>query len=264
MLTTVESVQSITTVIAFFAYFKSIHALCNNCASKPTVRVVETPQDSSTTGAGSSRSKHGARDSGRSRDMVTGCGGLVQQLTILVTCLKDQAFLVVLWALAETCPCLPVPRCWIPIGNWYFGSGTVLAKKETVWAVAYASCNLQQHEWNYGITELKALGVVWVSSTTSTYGRRCDMFTDLEALKALLNTLHPSGKLARWGFLFKNLVSTFITAQGVITVMPMPCSDAKLECQIEMKTSLIKWLLYGSCKRQGPPCFGTPGTKILY
>ena len=31
------------------------------------------------------------------------------------------------------------------------------------------------------------------------YGYRCTMFTDHEALKSLLNTLHSSGKLARWG-----------------------------------------------------------------
>ena len=31
------------------------------------------------------------------------------------------------------------------------------------------------------------------------YGHKCEVFTDHEALKSLMNTPHPSGKLARWG-----------------------------------------------------------------
>ena len=31
------------------------------------------------------------------------------------------------------------------------------------------------------------------------YGHKCLIYTDHQALKALLNTPHPSGKLARWG-----------------------------------------------------------------
>ena len=30
------------------------------------------------------------------------------------------------------------------------------------------------------------------------YGHRCEVYTDHEALRSLLNTPHPSGKLARW------------------------------------------------------------------
>ena len=40
---------------------------------------------------------------------------------------------------------------------------------------------------------------------TYLYGHRCDVFTDHEAIKALLNTPHPSGKLARWGLSLQEL-----------------------------------------------------------
>ena len=67
--------------------------------------------------------------------------------------------------------------------------------------MAYASRTLQPHEQNYGVTELEALGVVWAVRHFRhyLYGHHCDVFTDHEALKSLLNTPHPSGKLARWG-----------------------------------------------------------------
>lgn len=90
------------------------------------------------------------------------------------------------------------------------GLGAVLAQKqqdETVRPIAYASRTLQQHERNYGVTELEALGVVWAVRHFRhyIYGHRCDVFTDHEALKALLNTPHPSGKLARWGLSLQEL-----------------------------------------------------------
>ena len=37
------------------------------------------------------------------------------------------------------------------------------------------------------------------------YGYRCIVFTDHEALKSLLNTPQPSGKLARWGMALQEL-----------------------------------------------------------
>ena len=81
------------------------------------------------------------------------------------------------------------------------GLGAVLAQKQndgSVSPVAYASRTLQLHEQNYGVTELEALGVVWAvwHFRHYLYGHHCDVFTDHEALKSLLNTLHPSGKLA--------------------------------------------------------------------
>ena len=71
----------------------------------------------------------------------------------------------------------------------------------TVRPIAYASRTLQPYEINYGSTELEALAVVWVIKHFRhyLYGHKCDIYTDHEALKSLLNTPHPSGKLARWG-----------------------------------------------------------------
>ena len=37
------------------------------------------------------------------------------------------------------------------------------------------------------------------------YGHTCHVFTDHEALKSLLNSPHPSGKLARWGLSIQEL-----------------------------------------------------------
>ena len=90
------------------------------------------------------------------------------------------------------------------------GLGAVLAQKRedgSTSPVAYASRSLQSHEKNYGITELEALGVVWAIKHFRhyLYGNRCEVFTDHEALKALLNTPHPSGKLARWGLALQEL-----------------------------------------------------------
>ena len=84
------------------------------------------------------------------------------------------------------------------------GLGAVLSQKQdddTLCPIAFASHSLQPHEKNYGVTELEALGVVWAVKYFRhyLYGHQCDVYTDHEALKSLLNTPHPSGKLARWG-----------------------------------------------------------------
>jgi len=90
------------------------------------------------------------------------------------------------------------------------GLGAVLAQKQDdsrVRPIAYASRTLQPHEKNYGVSELEALGVVWALKHFRhyIYGHHCQVFTDHEALKALLNTPHPSGKLARWGMAIQEL-----------------------------------------------------------
>ena len=82
------------------------------------------------------------------------------------------------------------------------GLGAVLAQKQEeglVQPIAYASRTLQPHEKNYGVTELEALGAVWAVKHFQPYlyGLSCHLYTDHEALKSLLNTPHPSGKLAR-------------------------------------------------------------------
>ena len=90
------------------------------------------------------------------------------------------------------------------------GLGAVLSQKQAsgnVAPIAYASRTLQSHEKNYGISELEALAVVWATKhfRTYLYGHSCDVITDHEALQALLNTPHPSGKLARWGLALQEL-----------------------------------------------------------
>ena len=89
------------------------------------------------------------------------------------------------------------------------GLGAVLAQKVDglTRPVAYASRTLQPHEANYGATELEALGVVWAVKhfRPYLYGHRCEVYTDHSALKALLNTPQPSGKLARWGLVLQDL-----------------------------------------------------------
>ena len=90
------------------------------------------------------------------------------------------------------------------------GLGAVLAQEVedgTLHPVAYASRTLQPHEQNYGATELEALGVVWATKHFRhyLYGHKCVIFTDHEALKSLLNTPHPSGKLARWGLILQDM-----------------------------------------------------------
>ena len=88
--------------------------------------------------------------------------------------------------------------------------GLVLSQKQTsgnVAPIAYSSRTLQSHEKNYGISKLEALAVVWATKhfRTYLYGHSCDVITNHEALQALLNMPHPSGKLARWGLALQEL-----------------------------------------------------------
>ena len=91
------------------------------------------------------------------------------------------------------------------------GLGAVLAQSQeeddSVRPIAYASRSLQKHEKNYGVTELEGLGVVWAAKLFRPYlyGHHCTVYTDHEALKSLLNTPQPSGKLARWGMALQEL-----------------------------------------------------------
>ena len=90
------------------------------------------------------------------------------------------------------------------------GLGAVLAQQQedgSTRPIAYASRGLQKHEQNYSISELEALAVVWTSKHFHVYlyGHHCTVFTDHSALKSLLNTPPPSGKLARWGLAIQEL-----------------------------------------------------------
>ena len=99
------------------------------------------------------------------------------------------------------------------------GLGAVLAQRQDddqIRPVAYASRTLQPHEKNYGISEMEALAVVWAVKhfRSYIYGHHCDVYTDHSALKALLNTPHPSGKLARWGMAIQELDLTIYHRAG--------------------------------------------------
>ena len=117
------------------------------------------------------------------------------------------------------------------------GLGAVLAQQQdnkTVAPIAYASRTLQKHERNYGVTELEALGVVWGVKhfRPYLYGHKCLVITDHEALKSLLNTPHPSGKLARWGLAIQELDLTIKYRPGknnqsadALSRMPLQIQD---------------------------------------
>ena len=90
------------------------------------------------------------------------------------------------------------------------GLGAVLAQQTDaghVSPIAFASRTLQKHEKNYCSSELEALGVVWAVKhfRPYLYGHTCQLYTDHKALKSLMNTPHPSGKLARWGLAIQEL-----------------------------------------------------------
>ena len=96
------------------------------------------------------------------------------------------------------------------------GLGAVLSQKQPsgrVMPIAYASRTLQKHEGNYGISELEALAVVWATKhfRVYLYGHACDVYTDHEALQALLNT---SQKLAHWGLALQELNLRIHTEQA--------------------------------------------------
>ena len=82
------------------------------------------------------------------------------------------------------------------------GLGAELAQEHEgqVQPIAYASRSLDPHERNYGISEFETLALVWAVRYFRPYilGHRTTVYTDHAACTSLLNSAHPSGKLARW------------------------------------------------------------------
>ena len=83
------------------------------------------------------------------------------------------------------------------------GLGAVLSQKQEdgrFHPLAYASRALSSQEKNYGITDLETLAVVWAISHFHAYlyGHEVTIYTDLSAVKAVLETPSPNGKHARW------------------------------------------------------------------
>ena len=83
------------------------------------------------------------------------------------------------------------------------GLGAVLSQEQPdrkVHPVAYASRALSPSERNYGMTELETLAVVWGVShfRHHLYGTSVTIYTDHTAVKAVLESSHPTAKHARW------------------------------------------------------------------
>ena len=90
------------------------------------------------------------------------------------------------------------------------GLGAVLSQQDEkgrLHPVAYASRTLHKHEQNYPITELETLGLVWAVKYFRAYilGHHCKVLTDHAACTSLLNTVHPSAKLARWAMVIQEM-----------------------------------------------------------
>jgi len=60
----------------------------------------------------------------------------------------------------------------------------------------YAGQFPSKAEWNYGITEIEALGVVWGAKhfRAYLYGHKCIVYTHHLPLKSMLRVQHPSRK----------------------------------------------------------------------
>ena len=90
------------------------------------------------------------------------------------------------------------------------GLGAVLSQEQEdgfPHPIAYASHPLNQHEKNYGISELETLGLVWAVRYFRPYllGHHCTVYTDHTACLSILNTSMPSGKLARWALTIQEM-----------------------------------------------------------
>ena len=90
------------------------------------------------------------------------------------------------------------------------GLGAVLAQEQDdgrVHPIAFASRSLSASETNYSITELETLALVWAVKLFRPYllGHRCEVITDHAACTSLLNSKHPSAKLARWAMAIQEL-----------------------------------------------------------
>ena len=85
------------------------------------------------------------------------------------------------------------------------------------------------------MTELEALGAVWAVKhfRPYLYGHSCHLYTDHDALKSLLNTPHPSGKLARWGLALQEVDIHIHYRPGKKNAN----ADALSRCPLSIKTS---------------------------
>ena len=143
------------------------------------------------------------------------------------------------------------------------GLGAVLQKDGTI---AYASRTLQSHERNYGVTELEALSVVWAIRhfRQYLYGHRCHVHTDHKALKSLLNSLHPSRKLARWSLAIQELDLVIHykpgrTNQKADALSRSPCSASGEEAETDGTVVAAM----GTAEPQSAAKGGEPSLEVL-
>ena len=66
------------------------------------------------------------------------------------------------------------------------------------------------------------------------YGHHCDVFSDHEALQSLLNTPHPSGKLARWGLALQEVDLAIYYKPGKLNVLADALSQAPVSTENEI------------------------------
>lgn len=109
--------------------------------------------------------------------------------------------------------------------------------------ITFAIRTLQTHECNYGIMELEALAVVYEVKhfRQYLYDHKCSVITDHEALKSLLSTPLPSGKLARLILQELDLDITYHPGNKNPRQMPYPAIQSIRTHQMNLASELL-WL----------------------
>ena len=92
------------------------------------------------------------------------------------------------------------------------------------------------------------------------YCHHCDLFTDLEALKSLLSTPQPSGKLARWGMAIQDLDVTILHRLGkqnsnadALSHYPLPESGTPSGVPDQTSATIAPLLIEQIVSRHGVP-----------
>lgn len=97
-----------------------------------------------------------------------------------------------------------------------FGLGAALVQDGK--PVAFASRTLNKAETNYTATEKECLAIVWALAYFHPYifGAELVVYTDHAALKAIMSTSQPKGRIARWIMLLQAYHFTIIHKKGAL------------------------------------------------